>query len=119
MKDIPRILLVEDDALTGLLLADLLEAADFLVDGPHRTVADAMAALAHAFPDFALLDIHLEGQDSMLVADDLTQYGIDFAFFSGTCPDSAIQRRFGDALFLAKPLNPAEVIAAGRSRTVH
>lgn len=115
----PRVLLVEDDITIGIALADMLEAADFAVDGPHRTVADAMAALAEKFPDFALLDLRLGRQDSLLVAEDLERYGIDFAFYSGAEPEGIVPRQFDHSLFFRKPLDPAGVIEAVRSATRH
>ncbi len=115
----PRVLLVEDDVMTGLALADMLEAADFAVDGPHRTVADAMAALAQEFPDYALLDLRLGRQDSLLVAEDLERYGIGFAFYSGADRQGAVPRHFDHSLFFRKPLDPAGVIEAVRSATRH
>ncbi len=61
MAELPRILLVEDDSRVAALIADMLEEADYTVDGPYATLADGMAALATRFPAGAVLDLALRG----------------------------------------------------------
>lgn len=119
MTDHPRILLVEDDVLTGMMMTDLLEGASFAVDGPYRTLSDAMAALAAGFPDFALLDITLGADDSRLVAEDLERYGIDYAFCSGRPPDGNLFSQLDHPQFLHKPIDPAALIRTVRAATHH
>ena len=53
----PKILLVEDDPAIAGIIADLLEDADYEVDGPSASLADGMAAVAADFPAGAVLDV--------------------------------------------------------------
>ena len=50
MAETRRILLVEDDPRVAAMIADMLEEADYAVDGPYGTLADVMASLAAHFP---------------------------------------------------------------------
>jgi DNA-binding response OmpR family regulator len=77
------ILLVEDDPAVAAALIDLLEDADFAVDGPYRTLGEGAAALADHLPAGAVLDVRLGRQDVGLIADDLDTYGIPYLFCSG------------------------------------
>lgn len=90
MADLPCILLVEDDNCVAALIADMLEQADYAVDGPYATLADGMAALATRFPAGAVLDLSLRGSDAGLLADDLDAYGIPYVFCSGAARHALI-----------------------------
>lgn len=90
MAELPRILLVEDDSRVAALIADMLEEADYTVDGPYATLADGMAALATRFPAGAVLDLALRGSDAGLLADDLDAYGIPYVFCSGAARHEVI-----------------------------
>lgn len=59
-----RVLIVEDEALIAMLLADSLEGAGHAVVGPAASMAEAMEFCAGAPPDLALLDITLRGRGS-------------------------------------------------------
>lgn len=87
-----RILLVEDDLAVAAVIADILEDADYAVDGPYDTLADGIAALADNMPSAAILDIRLQDGDVGLLADDLDLYDIPYVFCSGV-PDFALMRR--------------------------
>jgi DNA-binding response OmpR family regulator len=105
MTDQKRRLVVEDDPLAGQIICDALADAAFEVDGPHRRLADGMAAVAAQFPDFAILDVRLGHQDVAMLADDLQRYGIGFAFCSGAGPGDRLTARFPDAMVMAKPFD--------------
>ncbi|HUD95062.1 hypothetical protein [Sphingobium sp.] len=45
-----HILLVEDDPAIAAMIADILEDADYAVDGPYSTLADGVAAVADHMP---------------------------------------------------------------------
>jgi CheY-like chemotaxis protein len=103
-----RILIVEDEPVIGLVLADMLEEMGADVDGPWPSAAEALAALDSAPPAAALLDLHIEGGTSLAVADRLLAAGIPFAFLSGA---GHALGRHADAVMLEKPYRAGDVAA--------
>ncbi|MBL6458855.1 response regulator [Belnapia sp. T6] len=59
-----RILVVEDEALIAMMLADDLETAGHEVMGPVATTAAALTLCETTLPDLALLDVNLAGGDN-------------------------------------------------------
>jgi len=78
------ILLVENDPAVAQMLVEMLEQADFVVDGPHASLSDGMEALARNMPAGAVLDIRLKNEDVGLLADDLEVYDIPYLFCSAS-----------------------------------
>ncbi|MET0361126.1 MAG: response regulator [Sphingobium sp.] len=101
MIDPMRILLVEDDPRVASHLLDMLEDANFEVDGPYDSLSDGMEAVADHMPDAAILDIGLKDHDVYLLANDLEQYGVPFVLCSGLPPEGRMSR-FGNHAFIAK-----------------
>jgi CheY-like chemotaxis protein len=81
----PRLLLVDDDPILALLIADWLSESGCEVVGPARNVGAALALVESegAALDGALLDVALDGEDSYPVADALALTGIPYAFVTG------------------------------------
>ena len=61
--DSHTILIVEDRAVVGAAISDVLTDAGYRVVGPVGSTADALATIADNRIDAALLDIHLGGDD--------------------------------------------------------
>lgn len=108
-----RIMLVEDDALVALDLADLLRELGHDVAGPYSTVRSALAGCRSGAVDFAILDFNLGQETSAPIADELTARGLPFTFVTGyrraSLPDA-----YRDAPLLSKPVSTralAEAIA--------
>jgi DNA-binding NtrC family response regulator len=78
-----RILIVEDNALLAIELAQALASAGFEVVGPALTVAQSMAAIEKNGCDAAVLDINLRGETSEPVAKELNRRGIPFITMTG------------------------------------
>ncbi len=78
-----RILVVEDNALLAIELAQALEGAGFDVAGPALTVAQSMAQIEKSGCDAAVLDISLRGETSEPVARELRARGIPFITMTG------------------------------------
>jgi two-component system, response regulator PdtaR len=67
-----RILIVEDEALIAMMLADCLEGAGHRVVGPAATAAEALAYCEALVPDLAFLDIDLRhGGNGVVLAREL------------------------------------------------
>lgn len=104
------ILLVEDDPAVAAMIADMLEQADYEVDGPYATLSDGMEALACHMPAGAILDIHLGQGDAGLLADDLDLYNIPYLFCSGSLDDPVI-RAHPQAPLVPKPALAEKLIS--------
>ena len=83
MADSPRILLVEDDVLIGMMLADMFDALGLPEPAQATSNDEALAIIAAESLAGALVDINLGDEKSWPVADALAERGISFAFTSG------------------------------------
>jgi CheY-like chemotaxis protein len=99
----PRILVVEDEALIAVMIEEWLRELGCTHLGPAATVASAMALVDDTL-DGAILDISLGRETSFGIADRLTAMGIPFVFATGHS-DSALPPRFAGSLTLSKPFD--------------
>ena len=98
-----RLLLVEDEALTGMMMRDMLTELGFDVIGPFGRVADAMAAVRCEDFHAAVLDVNLDGEMVYSVADAVGARGVPFVFVTGYGVEG-IDGRFAQVLVLQKPI---------------
>jgi CheY-like chemotaxis protein len=98
-----RLLLVEDEALTGMMMCDMLTELGFDVIGPFSRVADAMVAVAREDFQAAVLDVNLDGEMVYPVADAVIARGVPFVFVTGYSAEG-IDRRFAQVPVLQKPI---------------
>ena len=102
MSDGKSILIVEDEAMIGMMLEDYLDALGYRL---HAVAASVDEACAHARDggfDAALLDCNLQGEKSWPVADILVQKGVPFVFATGGMADD-LPPVHADRPTLAKP----------------
>ncbi|MGB8558830.1 MAG: response regulator, partial [Pseudolabrys sp.] len=102
-----RVLLVEDEPLVSMMLADMLSAFGHKVDGPYSRFSDAMLAAKTSNLQAGILDVNLGGEKTYAVADILTDRKIPFAFVTGYGPDSIVSA-FSHAPVLQKPIEAAK-----------
>lgn len=107
-----KLLVVEDEYLLALYLADVLGDMGAEVLGPVACVADALE-LIEAAPgiDAAILDVNLAGEAVFPVADRLSALRVPFAFASGYDPD-LMPARFRDVDVCQKPIDADAVRGA-------
>ncbi len=98
-----RLLLVEDEALTGMMMSDMLTELGFHVIGPFGRLADAMAAVGREDFQAAVLDVNLDGEMVYPVADAVLARGVPFVFVTGYSAEG-IDRRFAKVPVLQKPI---------------
>ena len=105
----PRILIVEDEAIVALEIAEILKQGGFCAVGPACNVAQALELLKANGCDAAVLDINLGKETSEAVAMVLTQLNTPFVTVSGY---SKAQKPavFADAPALTKPVRPDRLI---------
>jgi DNA-binding response OmpR family regulator len=109
-----RILLVEDQPLIALHMAELLVLEGFEVMGPAHAVAPALDLIAQGPPDAALLDLDLGGVTCLPVAEALAAQDVPFAFLSGHGVEH-LPAAMHDRPLIAKPAMPEPLLAALRA----
>jgi two-component system alkaline phosphatase synthesis response regulator PhoP len=109
-----RILLVEDEPGLRLTVSDLLISEGYQVD----TAADGPTGLEKGAGrgfDLIVLDVMLPGKNGFDVCRELRQQGIDTAILMLTAKTQVMDRVVGLKLgaddYLAKPFDPAELLA--------
>ncbi|MDI1297420.1 MAG: response regulator [bacterium] len=102
MSDGKTILIVEDEAMIGMMLEDYLDALGYRLHGVAASVEDACAQARGGGFDAALVDCNLQGEKSWPVADILAQQGIPFVFATGGMADD-LPPEHADRPTLAKP----------------
>jgi two-component system, response regulator PdtaR len=97
-----NILVLEDDPLLAMQIADELQAAGYAVIGPATTVEAALALIQRQRPDATVLDVNMGDGTSMSVAEALRALGVPFLALTG---NAHIHQPpvFRDAPWLAKP----------------
>ena len=104
----PRILVVEDEPLIAMMLADWLAEVGHEAKGPVHSVKAALSLLDETAVDAAVLDVTLGDEDSYAVADALAARGVPFAFATGH-GISAVAPRYKGVVTLSKPFDFASV----------
>jgi CheY-like chemotaxis protein len=106
------ILIVEDDCVTAMDLAETLSAAGARVIGPAGTIESAFELLQRRPPlDIALLDIEVEGAFVFDIADELVKRDVPIVFTTGY-ERSEIPVRFRGARHCEKPVGIAAIARA-------
>src|SRR5665213_1531012 len=104
----PRILLLDDEPLIAMMMADWLTELGCETVGPADTVATALQLIEETGVDGAILDVSLGDGSSFAVAQALRRRGIPFAFATGHGADK-LADGFADTLLLPKPFDFAAV----------
>ena len=105
-----RVLLVEDEALIAMEVADMLKDAGYDVLGPAMSVKAALELLKSQACDAAVLDINLGQETAAPIAQALSERGTPFLTISGY---GAAQRppEFSRAPHLDKPLRTERLVS--------
>jgi DNA-binding response OmpR family regulator len=110
-EETPTALVVEDDAALHMLVRVNLELEGFVVE-EAGTLDDAEAAFARTRPDVVLLDVHLEGRETLGLLARLRAEGVPVALVTGSV-DVDEYRDAADAV-LSKPFEPHALLAIAR-----
>jgi CheY-like chemotaxis protein len=106
-----RVLLVEDEALIGMMMVDILTELGYSVVGPITNVAEATALAERGDFANAVLDINLKGQLVYPVADVLIGSGVPFLFVTGYGAER-VDKRYANIPILQKPLQKKDLQTA-------
>lgn len=105
-----RILIVEDDVLLAMDLAERLQLLGFEVLGPCMTSQAALQLFEAQACDAAILDINLGRETSEAVAISLQSKGVPFVVASGYSTDQ-YPPIFKDAPAVPKPVSVDALVA--------
>ncbi|HWV20823.1 MAG TPA: response regulator [Devosia sp.] len=106
-----RILLVEDDPLTAIMIGEILHDLGHWVIGPCHTLEEGLSAARSGGIDMALLDFELgPDTDAVPIAQALAEQEVPFAFATGKDPHR-VSSLYSGRPVLAKPVAPSEIEA--------
>lgn len=108
-----RILVVEDEALVAVMVADMLEELGAIIVGPAGTLEEGLALAQEAEIDAAVLDVNLRGERVDPVAEALASRGIGFIFATGY--GAAPKGKFADMPIIDKPYGIEKLAALLRA----
>ena len=100
----PRILVVDDEPLIAMMIADWLKEQGHEILGPAYSVSQAFELLGSETVDAAILDVSLGEHNCYEVADALAAKAVPFVFATGYDADSVAQR-FANVTTVAKPFD--------------
>ncbi len=110
-----RVLIVEDEALIALSLADAMTELGCVVVGPAGSAEDALALLKGGGADLAILDLNLGGRSSTGVARAVRALGIPFVYCTGYSEPAVAEAAEGlEAEVVTKPAGTRELADALR-----
>lgn len=103
-----RVLVVEDDAIIGALLAEMLEGMGHDVCAIEATEADAVAAAARCRPDLMIVDVRLGEGSGVSAVDEIHRAGpVPHVFVSADI--SRLQALRPGATIIQKPYREADL----------
>jgi CheY-like chemotaxis protein len=103
-----RVLIVEDELMIRMLLADMLGELGYAVAGEAARIDEALAAAKIGDFDLAILDVNLNGESVEPVAVALSAQGCPFIFASGYGA-RGLPEAFRDRPTLRKPFQMPEL----------
>lgn len=111
MRGGKRVLILEDEVIVAMDLAQTIEDDGHTVLGPYHDVDSAVPALKSEWPDCAVLDVNLgNGTTSDSVAEELAGR-VPILFLTGyEMAGSTTLDKFPDASRLPKPLSLDQVL---------
>ena len=114
MKMSGGVMLVEDEPMIALMVADMIEAYDLKVACVFRSNAQAIAWLADHRPDLAVIDFGLADGRADFLAQRLVRQVTPFCVISGF-PRAAAGPLFQDVAWIDKPFSQEELYLALRA----
>ncbi|QHL91801.1 response regulator [Sphingomonas changnyeongensis] len=106
-----RILIVEDEAIIAMMAEDMLLELGGDVVGIETSLAAALARAGTGDFDIALLDMNLNGENSLPVAEKLRALGRPFVFTTGY-GDAGRPGGFDRAPLVCKPYRTSDLAQA-------
>jgi DNA-binding response OmpR family regulator len=105
-----HILVVEDDPFIALDVQGVLEMAGATVVGPAHVLSEAFRFVHSSAICAAVLDYRLQVGDTLALVRELAERRIPFLF--QTSDPTGVADKYPQAIILAKPFEPQQLIAA-------
>jgi DNA-binding response OmpR family regulator len=105
-----RVLVVEDEALIAMELEVLLVQGGAIVLGPVPDIARALPLIERDRPEGAILDVNLNGQLSLPIAEALDERSIPFVVVTGYSASQIGPPLLRDAPRVTKPVDGAVML---------
>lgn len=107
-----RVLVVEDEAVTALDIADALEAAGAVIVGPVPSMRGGLELLTDRQEsiDAASIDLGLADGDARPLIEALMEAGLPTVIYTGAEIPPDIASRFPDLILVRKPTRAEEVV---------
>jgi len=107
-----RLLVVEDEFLIALDIESIFESVGAEVKTANR-VDQALAVIKNDGPfDAAVLDLKLERETSLPIAEQLQVQSVPFVFLTGAAGDASIVAQFANAPVVGKPFDSETLFSA-------
>ncbi|WGT50415.1 HWE histidine kinase domain-containing protein [Thioclava nitratireducens] len=104
-----KIMIVEDDPIIGMDIAEIFRSCGAEVLGPFTTVASALLALQRT-PDVALLDVNLRLETTDVIASQLAENEVPFLVLSGQADPSDLPSAFVGVEIVSKPFDDSDLL---------
>ena len=106
-----RVLVVEDDTITGMLLGELLTSMGHDVCAIESTEANAVTAAARCRPDLMIVDVRLGDGSGVSAVEEILRTGpVSHVFVSGDI--SGVQALTPGTVIIQKPYREPELAQA-------
>ena len=106
-----RVLIVEDELLVAMDLESMLVDEGFDVVEIACTVAAALDAVETHRPDAVMLDLNLDGEPTIAVAERLNSHDIPFVVATGFTGKRSLDPSLQRAPLVEKPWNQSDLLA--------
>ena len=103
-KELPNILIVEDDYFSTAIYTSLFKSLGFNILGPVPTAAEAMHMIENQDFKAAILDVNLEGELVTPVAEKLESIDCPYIFSTGYSNLEMLPEKYHDFPFIVKPV---------------
>jgi DNA-binding response OmpR family regulator len=106
-----RILVVEDDAMIGMLLAEMLLEMGHDVCAVEATEAGAVTAAARFIPDLMIVDVRLGDGSGVSAVEEIQRTGFVPHIFA-SADTSSVRALRPDAVAIQKPFRESDLVRA-------
>jgi len=109
-----RVFVIEDEAMVSMLIEDLLSAIGCEVVGTASRFNETLQKVKSVAFDVAILDVDLNGENTVPIAEEFARCGIRFVFATGGAP-TVLPNSLQKVPVLKKPFQQEDLARALRT----